>query len=263
MIIKPEPVFAAVRDVESRFESARAGRRILLSPQGRPLDANFAQELSEAEGLLLVCGRYEGFDERVRDGLDLEELSIGDYVLSGGELAAMVLIDCVTRLLPGVLGNEESTEHESFCRGRLDFPQYTRPPEFEGRKVPEVLLSGDHRRIEQWRDREAFKRTYSRRRDLVDPTSERRDRVEAPAPRSGGGIHDDPNRRRPGQQEQNQRDEPKAVLGKVSPKTGVASPVLIGSQTSRTARKNSKRKPELSPSPGSNSEAAGRAPCSS
>ncbi len=168
MVIKPEPVFAALRDVEGRHPSIAKGRRLILSPQGRVLNDEFAQELSQEENLLLLCGRYEGFDERVHQGLDLEEVSVGDYVLSGGELAAMVVIDAVTRLLPGVLGNDQSIASESFHEGRLDFPQYTRPFDFEGRRVPDVLLSGNHERIRHWRENEAFRKTYEKRRDLVD-----------------------------------------------------------------------------------------------
>jgi tRNA (guanine37-N1)-methyltransferase len=166
MVLRPEPVFGAVRDIDARFESARRGRRFLLCPQGRPFRADLAAELASVEGILLVCGRYEGFDERIRHGLELEELSIGDYVLSGGELAAMVVIDAVARLVPGVLGNEDSPARESFVDDRLDFPQYTRPVEFEGRRVPEILLSGDHEQIRRWRESQAFRKTYDRRRDL-------------------------------------------------------------------------------------------------
>lgn len=143
--------------------------RILLSPRGAPFTQARARRLSAGPGLVLVCGRFEGVDERVIEARDLEEVSIGDYVLSGGELAAMVILDAVARLLPGVMGNAASGDEESFESGLLEAPHYTRPQEFEGRRVPEPLLSGDHRRITEWRRRQAETLTRRRRPDLVPP----------------------------------------------------------------------------------------------
>jgi len=163
MVMKPEPIYRAVRD--------RAGegkpRVILLTPQGETFRQGKAWELAAEEHLILVCGRYEGFDERVRLGLATDEISIGDYVLTGGELPAMVIIDAVVRLIPGVLGREDSPRQDSFGDGLLEGPQYTRPREFEGMAVPEVLLSGDHQRIRRWRRKEALRRTWLRRPDLL------------------------------------------------------------------------------------------------
>ena len=155
MLLKPEPMFEAVESIWPERASGRSGRRVvLLSAQGRKFDQAAARRLSEAAELLLICGRYEGVDERVAEHLADEELSIGDYVLSGGELAAAVVIDVVARLLPGVLGNEDSAVFESFeagWPGVLDCPQYTRPAEFRGWRVPEVLLGGNHEQIRRWR----------------------------------------------------------------------------------------------------------------
>jgi tRNA (guanine37-N1)-methyltransferase len=162
MVLKPEPLFAAVealRGPESRV--------VLLCPQGPTLTQATAERLAKVAHLVLVCGHYEGVDERVRTELVDEELSIGDYVLTGGELPALVVLDAVVRLVPGVLGDPEGAARESFAAGRLDYPQYTRPAEFRGWRVPEVLLSGDHGRIAQWRRREALRRTLTRRPDLL------------------------------------------------------------------------------------------------
>jgi tRNA (guanine37-N1)-methyltransferase len=169
MVLKPEPLFAAV---ESIWPERAADRKvILLSAQGRRFDQAKARELSGASGLLLICGRYEGVDERVAEHLADEELSIGDYVLSGGELAAAVVIDSIARLLPGVLGNEDSAVFESFegpyGTVMLDCPQYTRPAEFRGWKAPEVLLSGNHEQIRRWRKRAAMEKTARLRPDLL------------------------------------------------------------------------------------------------
>jgi len=166
MVLKPEPIFAAVADVESRFP-AEPSRRILLGPQGRVLDHAGAVRLGGFERVILICGRYEGVDERVREHLVDEELSIGDYVLTGGEPAAVVVIDAVARLLPGVVGNGTSVLEDSFTDGLLGVPQYTRPAEFNGMKVPEVLTSGDHARIEEWRRNQAVANTGRRRPDLL------------------------------------------------------------------------------------------------
>lgn len=163
MLLKCEPIFAAVRHVESGLSDRMEVTRILLTPQGRVLDQALAWDLSERPAMLLICGRYEGFDERIRIGLDPLELSIGDYVLSGGEAAATAVIDAVTRLLPGALGDERSAADESFTGGLLEYPQYTRPAEFEGLGVPEVLLSGNHGEVARWRREQRLERMRSRR----------------------------------------------------------------------------------------------------
>jgi len=165
MVLKPEPMLAAIRAAQARLPAGCP--RIGLSAQGEVLSQKVARELAALPGFLLVAGRYEGIDERVIElGID-RELSIGDYVLSGGELAALVVIDAVARLLPGVLGDERSSEQESFTAGLLDWPHYTRPEVFEGRTVPQVLLSGNHRDIERWRLQQAVLRTWQRRPDLI------------------------------------------------------------------------------------------------
>jgi len=164
MVLRPEPLFAAI---ESVLDVHPGLWRVLLTPQGERLDQSLVRELGvRRPGLLLIAGRYEGVDERVRSAVD-QEISIGDYVLSGGELPAMVLIEAVARLVPGVLGNPESLEEESFADGLLEYPHYTRPEEFRGMRVPEVLLSGDHQKIRAWRKAEALKRTARRRPDLL------------------------------------------------------------------------------------------------
>ncbi len=170
MVLRPEPLFAAVRERKALHEQAgRAARTVLLTPQGRPFSQARARELAEApEALVLICGRYEGFDERVRLGLADEEVSLGDFVCLGGEAVAMVIIETVARLIPGVLGNPESSREESFAGGRLEYPQYTRPPEFEGMRVPDVLISGHHGEIENWRLEQARKRTAERRPELLN-----------------------------------------------------------------------------------------------
>jgi tRNA (guanine37-N1)-methyltransferase len=171
MVLKPEPIFAGVEALTgaSRKEDFPANTRvILLSAQGEVFSQALAQDLSKnASRVLLLCGRYEGVDERVADALATDEVSIGDYVLSGGEPAATVIIDAVVRLLPGALGSETSAVFESFSEGLLDYPQYTRPPEFRGMKVPEVLLSGNHAEIERWRKEAAIAKTKRKRPDLL------------------------------------------------------------------------------------------------
>lgn len=162
MLLKPEPIFEAVEKL-----ARETTRVILLSPAGRPFSQAIAQELAKVDDLLLVVGHYEGFDERVREQLADDELSIGDYVLTNGALPAMVVIDAVTRLLPGALGDDESSREESFSQGLLEYPQYTRPAEFRGMKVPEVLLSGNHAEIAKWRAEQARLRTQERRPDLL------------------------------------------------------------------------------------------------
>jgi tRNA (guanine37-N1)-methyltransferase len=162
MLLKPEPLFEAIESLQR--EKTRV---ILLSPSGRKFDQAIARELAQQEDLILVCGSYEGFDERVRETLADDELSIGDYVLTNGALPAMVVIDAVTRLLPGVLGDDESSHDESFSHGLLEYPQYTRPAEFRGMKVPDVLLSGNHAEIENWRREQARLHTEKQRPDLL------------------------------------------------------------------------------------------------
>lgn len=164
MVLKPEPVFKAVEDLEKI-----GGRRrlILLSPQGSVLNQKIAARLAGYDELVLVCGHYEGFDERIRSLAD-EEISIGDYVLTGGELAAMVIVDSVARLIPGVLGKDDSAEYDSHSQGLLEYPQYTRPPEYQGMEVPEILLSGHHAKIDNWRRKESIRRTFLRRPDLLE-----------------------------------------------------------------------------------------------
>jgi len=164
MLMKPEPIFEAAESLRRD-----ATKVILLSPGGRKFDQSIARELSQQTDLLLVTGHYEGFDERVRLALADDELSIGDYVLTNGALPAMVVIDAVTRLLPGVLGDDESSRDESFSHGLLEYPQYTRPAEFRGMKAPDVLVSGNHAEIEKWRREQAKLRTQERRPDLIKP----------------------------------------------------------------------------------------------
>ena len=162
MLLKPEPIFEAVESI-----AREKTRVILMSPTGRPFNQAIARELAQQDDLLLVTGHYEGFDERIREELADDELSIGDYVLTNGALPAMVVVDAVTRLLPGVLGDDDSSKDESFSTGLLEYPQYTRPAEFRGKKVPEVLLSGNHAEIAKWRTEQARLRTKERRPDLL------------------------------------------------------------------------------------------------
>jgi tRNA (guanine37-N1)-methyltransferase len=172
MVIKPEPVVEAVEAVQQQTEPP--GRVVLLTPQGRPLDQRVVEELAAHERLLLVCGRYEGFDQRISDILNPEEISIGDFVINGGEVAAMVVVDAVIRLVPGVLGDEDSGRFDSFSTGNrlLEFAQYTRPREYRGYEVPEVLISGDHEKIAAWREQSSRQRTSERRPDLLSDTSQ-------------------------------------------------------------------------------------------
>lgn len=166
MVMKPEPIFRAVEQIlEPRTKKPRI---VLMCPQGEVFNQEKAKELAQEEHLLFLCGHYEGIDERVRDYLITDELSIGDYVLTGGELPAMVIVDSVARMIPGVVKELESTQQDSFYAGLLDYPHYTRPPEFRGWKVPEVLLSGHHGKIAAWRRKESLKRTYQRRKDLLE-----------------------------------------------------------------------------------------------
>ena len=165
MVMKPEPLFRAIADIRAQLPVTP--RVVLLSPQGRPLGQRIVTELADTPALLLVCGRYEGFDERIRSLVD-DEISIGDYVLTGGELPALVVIDAVARLLPGVLGDDESASTDSFSDGLLEYPQYTRPASFDGMDTPDVLLSGNHAAIAAWRRRESIRRTAERRPDLIE-----------------------------------------------------------------------------------------------
>ncbi|MFI2856752.1 tRNA (guanosine(37)-N1)-methyltransferase TrmD [Paenibacillus sp. JSM ZJ436] len=165
MVLKPDAIFAAV---EALQQSSSPARIILLCPQGQPFTQSKAEELSKEDHLVFICGHYEGYDERIRKHLVTDELSIGDYVLTGGELPAMVMIDSVVRLLPGVLGNESSAITDSFSTGLLEYPHYTRPAEFRGWKVPDVLLSGHHAHIETWRREQALRRTWERRPELLE-----------------------------------------------------------------------------------------------
>ncbi|MDR7422075.1 MAG: tRNA (guanosine(37)-N1)-methyltransferase TrmD [Armatimonadota bacterium] len=165
MVMKPEPFFAAVEAIAA--EAAGRPRVLLTSPQGRRFDQRYAEELARERHLALLCGRYEGVDERVAQGLPAEEVSIGDYILNGGELPAMVIVEAVARLLPGVVGDQASIAADSFTSGLLDHPHYTRPAEFRGMAVPEVLLSGHHEAIRRWRRREQLRRTVARRPDLI------------------------------------------------------------------------------------------------
>jgi tRNA (guanine37-N1)-methyltransferase len=176
MVMMPEPVFRAVEAVEIKDE--RPATRILLTPQGEKFNQRLARELSQEKRLLLVCGRYEGFDERIRTGLQAREISIGDYVLTGGELPALVIIDAVVRLIPGAVGKQASVEAESFSEDLLEYPHYTRPEDFRGMKVPEVLLSGNHARIEKWRAEQALQRTIERRPDLLKKLDNSQERNE-------------------------------------------------------------------------------------
>lgn len=165
MVLMCGPIFDTLELV--RVEGEVPPLVLMLSPQGRKLDQRFAEELSQQPRLAIICGHYEGFDERIQEGLEATEVSIGDYVLSGGEPAAAVIIDAVVRLLPGALGDETAAENDSFFCGSLEYPQYTRPREYRGMKVPDVLLSGDHQRIAEWRAEQAKARTKERRPDLL------------------------------------------------------------------------------------------------
>lgn len=166
MVIKPEPVFNTIEAIGQQTDIR--SKKILLTPQGHRFNQTIAKELAREPYLMLICGHYEGFDERIRIGLDTFELSIGDYVLSGGEIPAMVVIDAVVRLIPGVLGDMDSVVNESFSDDLLEYPQYTRPAEYRGMKVPEVLVSGHHQKIKEWQKEHAIKRTREKRPDLIE-----------------------------------------------------------------------------------------------
>ncbi len=168
MVLRPEPVVESVEAVQTKGQ--RPGHLVVLTPGGRQLDQRVVEELSAKERLVLVCGRYEGFDQRIIDLLEPDEISIGDYILGGGEVAAMVVIDAVARLIPGVLGDEESHRQDSFSQpdGLLEYAQYTRPRTFRGLEVPPVLLTGNHQEIARWREAQSLERTRQRREDLLD-----------------------------------------------------------------------------------------------
>lgn len=165
MVMKPEPVGRALAALKEKAPNSRV---LLMTPQGQPFNQHHAIRLAQEEGLIFLCGRYEGFDERIRQSMIDEEFSLGDFVLTGGELPAMVMIDAIARHLPGVLGNAGSAETDSFADGLLEYPQYTRPAEYQGMKVPEVLLSGNHARIASWRREQQLLRTLDRRPDLLE-----------------------------------------------------------------------------------------------
>ncbi|UTR10888.1 tRNA (guanosine(37)-N1)-methyltransferase TrmD [Evansella sp. LMS18] len=168
MVLTPQPVFDAVEAVKQQGSDAKPPKVILLCPQGERYTQKKAEELAKEEHLILICGHYEGYDERIREHVVTEEISIGDYVLTGGEIGAMVIADSVTRLLPGALGNETSAVTDSYSTGLLEHPHYTRPADYEGMKVPDVLLSGHHERIDRWRREQSLKRTYERRPELLE-----------------------------------------------------------------------------------------------
>jgi tRNA (guanine37-N1)-methyltransferase len=184
MVLKPEPIFEAVEDIQKGLDiKEEKPAIILLTPQGRPFSQAIARELSDKKHLILICGHYEGVDERVHEHLATDEISIGDYVLSGGEPAAMVIIDAATRLIPGVLGSEESIKDDSHSNGLLEYPQYTRPAVFREWQVPDILLSGNHARIAKWRRSQSILRTLKRRPELldkVDLNAEERQLTEQP-----------------------------------------------------------------------------------
>ena len=165
MVMKPEPVGRALTALKEKVPNSRV---LLMTPQGQPFNQGHARRLSQEEGLIFLCGRYAGFDERIRQSMVDEEFSLGDFVLTGGELPAMVMIDAISRHLPGVLGNTSSAETDSFADGLLEFPQYTRPADYQGMKVPDVLLSGDHGKIACWRREQQLVRTLQRRPDLLE-----------------------------------------------------------------------------------------------
>ena len=168
MLMQAQPVYDAYEHIFKGINSKKKPRVIYMAPQGKVFNQGMAKELSEEKDLIILCGHYEGIDQRVLDAIVTDYISIGDYVLTGGELPAMILIDTISRLIPGVLGNVESSETESFNNGLLEYPQYTRPAEWNGQKVPDILLSGNHAKINEWRLSESIRRTKDRRPDLYD-----------------------------------------------------------------------------------------------
>src|SRR5690625_2397559 len=165
MVLTPQPIFDAVESINNKDNTAP--RIILICPQGEPYTQQKADELAKEDHIIFICGHYEGYDERIRDHLVTDEISIGDYILTGGELGAMVVIDSIVRLLPNVLGNQQSAPEDSFSTGLLEYPHYTRPADFRGHAVPNILLSGDHAKIKEWRRKKSLQRTYERRKDLL------------------------------------------------------------------------------------------------
>ena len=179
MLIMCPPVFDAVEAVQQ--DADQPGQLIMLTPQGRKLDQKFVEELAEQKRLILLCGRYEGFDDRIRQGLQPLEVSVGDFICNGGEVPAMLMIDAIIRLIPDVLGDETSHKYESFSEsGLLEYPQFTRPREFRGMTVPEVLLNGNHGEIQRWQNQQSLKRTKERRSDLVPPGADDEDKPKQP-----------------------------------------------------------------------------------
>ncbi|TYS70618.1 tRNA (guanosine(37)-N1)-methyltransferase TrmD [Sutcliffiella horikoshii] len=168
MVLKAQPIFDAVSSLTEANQTVKKPRVILMCPQGERYTQKKAEELAQEEHLIFICGHYEGYDERIREHVVTDEISIGDYVLTGGELASMVIVDSVVRLLPDVLGKAASHEQDSFSTGLLEHPHYTRPADFRGMKVPDVLISGNHAHIEEWRTKESIRRTWNRRPDLFD-----------------------------------------------------------------------------------------------
>jgi tRNA (guanine37-N1)-methyltransferase len=177
MILKPEPIFRVIETIRETYPDSPF-RTVFMTPQGSTYKQSLAEELARSPHLVFLCGHYRGVDERAIEALVDEEISIGDYILSGGELAAAVVIDSVVRLQPGVLGNFDSAEGDSFVSGKLDHPHYTRPEEFKGMRVPDVLLSGHHAKVAEWREREALERTRKRRPDLLDPENGTRSQTD-------------------------------------------------------------------------------------
>ncbi|WP_088809535.1 MULTISPECIES: tRNA (guanosine(37)-N1)-methyltransferase TrmD [Listeria] len=165
MLLKAQPIFDAVSHVQLEHKKPRI---ILMDPAGKPFNQKMAEEFAEEEQLIFICGHYEGYDERIREHLVTDEVSIGDYILTGGEIGAMAMTDSIVRLLPGALGNADSAVHDSFSSGLLEHPHYTRPADFRGMQVPDVLLSGNHAKIEEWRNKESLRRTFLRRKDLLE-----------------------------------------------------------------------------------------------
>ena len=180
MLMKPEPIFEAIKSIRTFAKIDDESPVVLLSPQGKPLTQNTVEEFSRAdsEDIVLICGRYEGFDERVREHLPTVEISIGDYVISGGEIAAMVVIEAVSRLVSGVVGSIESVKDDTFTSGLIQHPQYTRPAEFGGWEVPEVLLSGNHAEVDRWRRRESLRRTFERRPEMLESACLSKDDIQ-------------------------------------------------------------------------------------
>lgn len=177
MLLMCEPIFDCVESVQQSAE--RPGRLIMMSPQGQRLSQSLVEDFSQEQRLVILCGRYEGFDERIREGLQPTEVSAGDFICNGGEVPAMLLIDTVIRLVPGVLGDETSSRYDSFSKsGLLEYPQYTRPREFRGMGVPEILLSGDHQAIAAWRHEQSLKRTAERRADLLDESQANQETIQ-------------------------------------------------------------------------------------